>query len=129
MGYNPITKSDEIMDKIYLIHQWGTDYYKIGYTRGSVNKRLKTLQTGTPNELTVVSFYESDYAKLIESTFHRIYKPLKVNGEWFELPNNVVKNFISECSRVEKNFRALDEHNIFFQKERKSNKHLTKKFI
>ena len=117
------------MDKIYLIHQWDTDYYKIGYTRGSVTKRLKTLQTGTPNELTVVSFYESDYAKLIESTFHRLHKTRKINGEWFDLPNEFIKNFKDECLKIEENFKHLEEHNIYFQKERKSHKHLTKKFF
>lgn len=116
------------MDKIYLIHQWDTDYYKIGYTRGSVDKRLKELQTGTPNELMVISYFESDYAKMIESTFHRLHKAKKVSGEWFELNDNFVLNFKDECTKIESNFKHLEEHNYFFTK-RKEHKHLTKKFF
>lgn len=103
------------MDKIYLIHEWPTDHYKIGFTKGTVEKRLKTLQTGNPNELTVVAYFESEYARLIESTFHRLNKHRRISGEWFDLSPQFVHNFINECANTENNFKMLKEsENIFF---------------
>lgn len=102
------------MDKVYLIQTWETGYYKIGYTKGSVAKRLSTLQTGSPYQLEVVTYFESKYAKLIETVLHRRYKHCQVNREWFDLKNEDVLNFNDICKKMEQNFLELEDTNIFF---------------
>lgn len=69
---------------IYII----TDgkFHKIGFTNGSVQKRLKQLQTGNPNKLEVVGVLpeadENDEEKL-----KRLYACKRCSGgtEWFDL--------------------------------------------
>ena len=59
---------------------------------------------------------------------YSLHKAKKVSGEWFELNDNFVLNFKDECTKIESNFKHLEEHNYFFTK-RKEHKHLTKKFF
>ena len=81
------------MDKVYLLQEGTTDYYKIGYTRGSVNNRVKQLQTGASGEISIVNYFESEHAKKIEKNLHNRFKSSHVNGEWFKLPDDFVLHF------------------------------------
>ena len=93
------------MGKIYLITELNsqTPRYKIGVTKRKVIKRLKEHQTGASNELHILSEYESEYYHRVEATLKNRYRQYRSDGgtEWFELPDDIMKNFQSECKKIE----------------------------
>ena len=101
------------MIKVYLLKTEG-EYprYKIGITRREISKRIKELKTGNDKEITLVSFFESKWGTKIESTLHHILKQKNVSGEWFELDDSVVRNFIKECQSIHDSYEFLEKNNI-----------------
>lgn len=67
---------------IYCISD-GKELCKFGFSNNP-ETRLKSLQTGNPNKLTIVEsiFVETDVSKL-EKKLHREYAMRRVHGEWF----------------------------------------------
>ena len=103
---------------IYLINEYGSEleHFKVGVTKGDVNKRLKSLQTGCPNELLLINQYESPHYLKIEKYLHRKYNNYSTDGgtEWFQLPIDEVFNFISECNKAHDMYQTLiDSGNPF----------------
>lgn len=90
--------------------------YKIGVTRGDINKRIKKLQTGNCGEIFLVSFFKTDQPFLMEKMLHTRYFSKKVLNEWFELSSEEVLNFKKTCSDIQENIDALQD-NYFFQKK------------
>jgi hypothetical protein len=103
------------MGFVYILNIKNTDYYKIGRTSGDINKRIKKIQTGSPRELILISYYKTDISPKIESYLHRIYKHKKfiesdfeyLTGEWFNLLNEDIDSFQELCSKVENNIKSL----------------------
>ena len=91
---------------VYLIYDLSTDHYKIGISALNPNKRKKQLQTGNSEMLTVKYCYKSKYYKKIERTLHNLYSHKRIYGEWFELNNVEVFNFLSICCKLDKNFNV-----------------------
>ncbi len=89
--------------KVYLIKIVNDDksLYKIGFTKGSVHKRVRELQTGCPYEIRVVDTYSSEYGTIIESTLHNMFSHLKTHGEWFELGVGEEVKFKELCEKYE----------------------------
>ncbi len=73
------------MGYVYVIGNGG-DEYKIGFTDGNVEKRLATLQSGSPLKLTV-EFVISTIggASRLEGEIHKKLEAKRVRGEWFRL--------------------------------------------
>ena len=104
----------EKMGKIYLITELNsqTPRYKLGKTKRKVSQRLKEHQTGASNELIIVAEYESEYYHKIEFFLKNTYKLYATDGgtEWFELPDDVMNNFLSECKKAEQKFSFLKNY-------------------
>lgn len=105
--------------KVYLLVELNSHpiKYKIGITRGDVKKRLKSLQTGSSNELIVLNLFESDHYLYIEKYLHKIYSEYSTEGgkEWFELPDEIVPNFKQECLNIENRIlNLIQSGNPFF---------------
>ena len=64
--------------KTYLIRAEGTHLVKIGKSRDP-NKRLKTLQTGSPHRLVIERVWDSD----VEAELHAMWSHRRTQGEWF----------------------------------------------
>ena len=98
---------------VYLITDWSSspEKYKIGITKNSPEDRLKSLQTGSSGELVLLNTYQSYNYRKIEGILHRGYKSYSTDGgkEWFELPNEVILNFINECKQIDDNIKFLME--------------------
>lgn len=118
------------MGFVYLINNGKTDKYKIGVSKKPPN-RIKGLQTGNPNELSITDFYESDFYIKIETILHRVLKHKKYQeeefknlpGEWFKLKNEDVRRFKESCSSIEKSINFLRENStIEFDKILRKNK-------
>ena len=89
--------------KVYLLKIVNDDktLYKIGFTKGSVYKRIRELQTGCPYEIHVVDTYSSEYGTIIESTLHNIFSHRRTYGEWFELGCDEEARFKELCEKYD----------------------------
>lgn len=102
------------MAYVYLICDSGQDnVFKIGVTKGSVEERIKKLQTGNGNEIFLVDFYETKYPFFIEKTLHHRHWPEHKLYEWFELKSDSVFDFKKECMEIEKIVMELNDNPFF----------------
>ena len=107
------------MGYLYLIlegNSHGEELHKIGITKNDPNIRVKQLQTGNPNEVSLLYTYESENYKKVEKWMHRKYTNNKTlaNNEWFNLEDEQVMSFISDCKEADKTISFLMENNPFF---------------
>jgi len=105
--------------RLYLLNEVGTDRYKIGYTRGSVAKRVKELQTGCAGKINIEVDMHSDSVTELESALHNHYSYYRKMGEWFELPQDVACKFVIVSESFERNIRMLKEQNTYYQDKKK----------
>ena len=104
------------MAYVYLLCDSGQDNtFKIGVTRGNIEKRIKKLQTGNGEEIFLVNYYETDYPFLIEKMMHQKHCSDKKMNEWFYLDSEGVNNFKKDCEEFEKTIESLKD-NPFFKK-------------
>lgn len=68
---------------VYIIQQIGSNYFKIGYTKESPERRFKELRTGAPEGLKVWSYFRG--TKHDEAALHSAFSRFSRHGEWFEL--------------------------------------------
>lgn len=76
---------------LYILQNKGTNEYKIGITN-DLNRRLKELQTGCPNELIIIKIYthyQRKFTERYERILHDYYTEqgcrIREDGEWFRL--------------------------------------------
>lgn len=104
--------------KVYLLIEYGNeekDRYKIGITKNSIEKRISALQTGNPNEIRLVEYYESVNYKKIERILHRLYSSDHEKGEWFVLSAEDVKSFLNEAKKADETISFLLKNNSFYK--------------
>lgn len=105
------------MGTVYLLgDSLKEGYYKIGVTRGSVEKRIKKLQTGNAGEIYLVNSYKTDHPFIMEKMLHTKYFGNNTIGEWYELTIDDITNFEKNCDKIQKTINALKE-NYFFNKK------------
>ena len=98
--------------------------YKIGVTRGTIENRIKKLQTGNAGELYMCRYYQTNIPFFIEKHLHLQFCPKKIKNEWFELSDDDVLGFNYRCAEIEKMHEALKD-NYFFNKNNKKENYLT----
>ena len=87
---------------VYLLCDSGQDnLFKIGITRGEIDKRIKKLQTGNAHEIFLVDYYETDYPFFIEKMMHLRHFGEHKRGEWFELESYETSMFKTHCHECE----------------------------
>jgi hypothetical protein len=102
------------MGKVYLVGCPEEDRYKIGYTNRDIYKRLDEIQTGNPKKIEVVHLFETDHHVKVEGWMHRKYGSKRMEGEWFELNEEDVENFLINCQEGHDIFQMLiDSGNPF----------------
>jgi len=107
------------MGCVYLLGDWEKEnFFKIGVTRGDINKRIKKLQTGNGGEMFLVYKYETEHPFLMENMLHLWYKDKNILNEWFELSNEDIKQFKEDCKKADEIIMSM-ESNYFFQKKLK----------
>jgi len=95
---------------VYLIKDNDNGFYKIGIARDP-QKRLKELQTGNPNQLTIIETFLSEYSNKVEKNLHRKYSYTKKEGEWFDLSIKEEVSFINDCKKIEESLFFLQNNN------------------
>jgi len=99
------------MYKVYLIKT--DDRYKIGYTRRSVETRIKEFKTGNSNDFKIISVFESKWATKIEANLHNRFKSSNLGGEWFNLSPDIDFNFTKICQDLHDTFELLSQNNTW----------------
>jgi hypothetical protein len=107
------------MSYVYLILEVdknGDEAHKIGVSKNSPEKRLKQLQTGNSNKLSVLKFYESKNYKRIENMLHArySYKQTLAMNEFFKLSDDEVIGFLATCKKLDETIQLLLRENPFF---------------
>ena len=97
---------------VYLINELNTNNYKIGISKKPASEeRIKNLQTGNHNDLSLIFEIKSKCYTTLEKTLHRTFKYNNIRGEWFEFPNN--KTIIDEIIKVNQNLEILLEQSTY----------------
>jgi hypothetical protein len=91
---------------IYLILEvdvHGNERHKIGFTKNQPEKRLKALQTGNSNNLTILKTFKSKHYQLLEKWLHGKFfnQKTETENEWFTLTNEQVMLFDSICKEYD----------------------------
>jgi hypothetical protein len=80
------------MSKVYIVECGGA--YKIGMAT-DVEKRLSQIQTNNPREAHLVAKVGVENASTghVEKALHMYYEPVRMKGEWFDLPPREAAGF------------------------------------
>lgn len=99
---------------VYLLGDWLKEgYYKIGVTRGSIERRIKKLQTGNAGEIYMCRYYETEIPFFIEKWLHFKLFGEKIKNEWFELTEQQVFDFQKECKKIEEIYKEMEKNPFF----------------
>ncbi len=123
--YNKYVTNDESPRYLYLIRLTGAKYYKIGITN-DLNKRLSTLQTGCPHDLSIIFYAEADMddylgkeIKYIEDFLHKNFNKQRYRGEWFKLEYHHLSDivmFLDFNRELAVRILSKNELSYYFQK-------------
>jgi hypothetical protein len=94
----------------------GNEKYKIGITKKNPEERLKKLNTGNPNNLTLIKTYSSHNYRRIETWLHKKYETQKTlaQNEFFTLSNEQVISFIDDCKYIDQVINYMLQNNHFY---------------
>jgi hypothetical protein len=97
---------------VYLINEVDTHNYKIGVSKKPANdERIKNLQTGNHNQLSLIFELKSNCYTTLEKTLHRTFKYNNIRGEWFEFSNQ--DTIINEIKKINGSLEMLLEQSTF----------------
>ena len=74
---------------VYCVECQG--YYKFGVTSNAMKKRLISLQTGNPFDITIIWVARSNKIRKYERQIHKIIKSSHHRGEWYDIPQILAK--------------------------------------
>lgn len=80
-------------EKIYFVTEG--KHIKIGYTTQDIEKRIKQLNTGSVQNISLLGWIYGDKAKEKELHIKFAQSRIRYNGEWFEPTENLL-DFINE---------------------------------
>jgi len=105
---------DKIKGYVYLLGDWGREnVYKIGVTKGTIENRIKKLQTGNSGEIYIINYYHTEHPFFVEKWLHKLFSSKKVMNEWFELSVDDISNFKEYCKKYDEiyeNTKIKDEN-------------------
>jgi hypothetical protein len=104
------------MLNVYLISAEtnGKKLYKIGYTKRKVEERIKEFKTGNTAVFSIIEVFNSKWGTKIEASLHRQFNTKKVGGEWFDLDENDLNNYLNLCEQLQNNFEIIENNNTYF---------------
>ena len=107
------------MGYVYLLGDSGKDSsFKIGVTRGSIEKRIKKLQTGNDNDIFLVAYYETKNPFYVEKMMHLKYFSKQILNEWYNLDAKDIASFQESCREIEDRVESLKDNPFFSKKTR-----------
>ena len=107
------SKNSEKKGYVYLLGDFGKEgVFKIGVTRGTIERRIKKLQTGNSGEIYIVDYFQTEHPFFIEKWMHIQYCGKQVLNEWFEMGIEDMKNFRKNCKKFEDLYNVSHSKNI-----------------
>ncbi len=85
--------SARVLGCVYFIKA-GNGAVKIGMTT-NLNERIKTLNAGLPFPVTLEHHFDTCNMKAVEKLFHDLFVDKRLNGEWFDLSEAILKSLKS----------------------------------
>jgi phage anti-repressor protein len=82
---------------VYFIQEGKSKYYKVGFTH-NLPDRLRQLQTGNRQDLSVYKSFICHSSSLLETILHTEFKEYNIRGEWFKLEKSKIKEIIQKYS-------------------------------
>lgn len=98
---------------VYLLCDASSELFKIGVTRGSIENRIRKLQTGNGNEIFVCQSFKTDHPFKMEKMLHSKYYSKRQLNEWFALDEEDVRSFIGNCEKFQHNMDVLKDNPFF----------------
>ena len=94
----------------------GDEAHKIGVSKHPPEKRIKQLQTGNSNKLSVLKCYESKNYVKVEVMLHArySYKQTLAMNEFFKLSDDEVIGFLDTCKKLDETIQLLLRDNHFY---------------
>lgn len=77
---------------VYMMHAVGTTFYKIGHAT-NVERRWYGIDSACPLPVVIIHKTYVDMQTEAEAYWHRIFRSLRVKGEWFNLTEGHVQLF------------------------------------
>jgi hypothetical protein len=104
------------MINVYLIcaETNGKKLFKIGHTRRKVEERIKEFKTGNTAIFSIVEIFNSKWGTKIEANLHKQFRNKRLNGEWFDLDENDLNNYLNLCEQLHNNFEIIENQNTYY---------------
>lgn len=83
---------------VYLLQGEGTRWFKIGVTT-SLKSRMKQIGVNAPFPVTIVACYDVIDSVADEREWHAKFSSKKTHGEWFELNDDDILEFITRSQQ------------------------------
>lgn len=102
--YSLFSKESSNKGFVYLIRSGSSDKVKVGWTgtEAGVESRLKSMQTGNPEQLAILGYFKVSSSKT-EKIIHSYFEEKHITGEWFELSDEDCENILSDDWRIDNN--------------------------
>lgn len=104
---------------VYLLCDPSTNLYKIGATRGDVDKRIKKLQTGNSCNIHLVKKFDTLAPFYVESGLHHQFKSKQSINEWYSLDLADIVDFEKACGKYQRIAEKLQGNPYFNYKFKK----------
>ena len=101
-----------MMINIYLLCAEinGEKLHKIGYTKRSIEERIKEFKTGNASDFYIIDSFRSKWGTKIEAQLHKKKKKKRVRGEWFNLTDEDLLSFKEKCQILHDNFEIISNN-------------------
>lgn len=83
---------------VYFVQGEITKLVKIGKTSGGIEDRVSTLQTGSPDKLSVIGIGFEPY--ITESGLHCLFDEFRQHGEWFLPAKEIIEYVENNCFKT-----------------------------
>ena len=94
----------------------GNEAFKIGITKNDPEKRIKQLQTGNSNKLSVLKSYQSPNYLKVEQWLHRKYSiKTEAGNEFRHLTDEEVMSFLDDCKKADETITFMKANNPFYK--------------
>lgn len=91
-----INKRTRVVSECVYLIQAANGLVKIGIA-GDVHKRLNSLNTASPVELSIIFYFKPKDAAITENYLHGVFMDRRVKGEWFNLSNEDIDWIKENC--------------------------------
>ena len=95
----PVAQIQARSGLLYVLKQARSNFYKVGFTSGSVADRIKQLQTGNPQRITIMFFETVTDVGKAEKAAKTSVKEFSIlnkhqgGTEWYEVPEGKYSSF------------------------------------